>query len=84
MVTYATFVIIITLTQREKVLQPKELFNWTEICRCCVDSDDEKMYEQEENDSNGAIAPDGHVVKVMSASGATLESGDESGAKKEK
>ena len=41
------------------------------------------MYEQEENDSNGAIAPDGHVVKVMSASGATLESGDESGAKKE-
>jgi hypothetical protein len=82
LVTYATIVIIITLTQREKVLYPKELFNWTEICRCCVDSDDEKMYEHEENDGNGAVAPDGHIVKVMSASGATLESGDENGETK--
>lgn len=29
-------------------MKPKELFNWLEICRCCVESDEEQMYEQEE------------------------------------
>jgi len=31
-------------------MKPKELFKWFEICRCCVESDDEQMYEKEEDD----------------------------------
>lgn len=31
-------------------MQPRELFNWTEICRCTVASDEEDMYDDEEDE----------------------------------
>ena len=54
LVTYALVFIIVTLSQREKVMEPRELFQWTEICRCWVDSDEEAMYDA---DSDDAVAP---------------------------
>jgi len=29
-------------------MRPRELFNWSELCRCNVPSDEEKMYDHEE------------------------------------
>jgi hypothetical protein len=55
LVTYGTVLISVVLTQREKVMKPRELFNWTELCRCCVDSDEEKMYDREEEGDQVAL-----------------------------
>lgn len=60
MVGYATVLIIITLTQREKLIDQKDLFKWGELCRCNVPSDDEKMYDNELEDGKK-----GSPVKVM-------------------
>jgi hypothetical protein len=62
LVAYATVLIVITLTQREKLLDQKELFKFGELCRCDVPSDDEKMYEDEDGDRKaGSRSP----AKVM-------------------
>ena len=50
LVSYSTVLITITLTQREKSIKPRELFHWAEICRCNVASDEEEMYDQEEDE----------------------------------
>ena len=53
LVAYASVLIVVTLTQREKLLDSKELFKFGELCRCDVPSDDEKMYENEDGDQRG-------------------------------
>jgi hypothetical protein len=48
LVAYGTVFISVVMCQREKVLNPKELFNWCELCNCCPNSDDEPMYEEDD------------------------------------
>ena len=48
LVAYGTVFISVVMCQRERVLNPKELFNWCELCNCCPNSDDEPMYEEDE------------------------------------
>ena len=48
LVVYATVLIVVTLTRREQVMNPRVLFEWGEICRCFVESDEELMYDEEE------------------------------------
>ena len=75
LVTYAVVLIIVTVCQKEQSLGARELFNWSEVCRCCVDSDEEPMYTQEEDqlhyDDLGPYAHDlkqpKKVQKVMAA-----------------
>lgn len=50
---YATVLIVVTLTQREKLLDSRDLFKFGELCRFNVPSDDEKMYENENGDKRG-------------------------------
>lgn len=45
LVIYATVLIVITLVQREKVLNSKILFDWRELLRWDVETDSETMYE---------------------------------------
>ena len=44
LVLYATVLIAVTLTQRERVLDPKNLFRWGELLKWQVSSDSEQMY----------------------------------------
>jgi tellurite resistance protein TehA-like permease len=44
LIVYATILITIILCQREKVLHPMILFDWKELLRFNVASDDEKLY----------------------------------------
>jgi hypothetical protein len=71
LVLYATILISITLAQREKILNPKDLFKWSELLRCDVVSDDEVMYEKDDD------SPAKKRVKVMGA----FESEDDNSAR---
>jgi hypothetical protein len=47
-VLYATLLIAITISQRERLLDPKNLFKWSELLRWDVISDDEPMYVEDD------------------------------------
>lgn len=44
LIVYATILITVVITQREKLLRNESLFEWKELLRFNVESDDEVMY----------------------------------------
>lgn len=65
LVLYATVLIAITLSQREKVLDPGVLFNWKELLRFNVDTDDEAMYKDEVPEVEKELKGKGKRFTVM-------------------